>query len=284
MPLGAELSETTRLLRDLVALPSVNPMGRPLHGPTSLRASRHRLPRRVLPRPRRAAASGRPSRRCATTSSPAASRPAPRQTLVLRGPPGHGADRQHDHRSVRRAHRERPALRPRRLRHQGRHGGDAGGVRPAGPRASRRGAANVVMACTVDEEHTFLGVQRLVSTGLQAPTWPSSPSRPSCNIVNAHKGVVPLAPDHDGPVLPQLRGRSRASTPSTAWAGCCRPSSSTPSSCGDSRRDPLLGPPTLSVGRIEGGTSVNTVPDRCRIEIDRRLIPGEDARGRAARS
>src|SRR5207253_3747991 len=44
-----------------------------------------------------------------------------------------------------------------------------------------------------------------------------------------------------------------------------------------SRSDPLLGPPTLSVGRIEGGTSVNTVPDRCRIEIDRRVIPGEEA-------
>src|SRR5262249_26683551 len=38
---------------------------------------------------------------------------------------------------------------------------------------------------------------------------------------------------------------------------------------------PRLGPPTLSVGRIEGGVSVNTVPDRCRIEIDRRLIAGE---------
>src|SRR5205085_7594020 len=44
-----------------------------------------------------------------------------------------------------------------------------------------------------------------------------------------------------------------------------------------SRTDPLLGPPTLSIGRIEGGTSVNTIPDRCRIEVDRRLIPGEDA-------
>jgi len=37
-----------------------------------------------------------------------------------------------------------------------------------------------------------------------------------------------------------------------------------------------LGPPTLSVGRIEGGVSVNTVPDGCVIEIDRRLLPGED--------
>jgi acetylornithine deacetylase/succinyl-diaminopimelate desuccinylase-like protein len=37
----------------------------------------------------------------------------------------------------------------------------------------------------------------------------------------------------------------------------------------------LLGPATLSIGRIEGGTSVNTVPDRCRIEVDRRVIGGE---------
>lgn len=38
---------------------------------------------------------------------------------------------------------------------------------------------------------------------------------------------------------------------------------------------PLLNTPTLSVGTIEGGISVNTVPDRCTIRIDRRLIPGE---------
>src|SRR5262249_1637380 len=38
---------------------------------------------------------------------------------------------------------------------------------------------------------------------------------------------------------------------------------------------PLCGPATLSVGRIEGGISVNTVPDECLIEIDRRVIPGE---------
>ena len=42
------------------------------------------------------------------------------------------------------------------------------------------------------------------------------------------------------------------------------------------KADPLLGPATMSVGRIEGGTSVNTVPDMCKIEIDRRLLPGEE--------
>jgi acetylornithine deacetylase/succinyl-diaminopimelate desuccinylase-like protein len=36
-----------------------------------------------------------------------------------------------------------------------------------------------------------------------------------------------------------------------------------------------LGVPTLSVGTIKGGTAVNIVPDLCSVEIDRRLIPGE---------
>jgi acetylornithine deacetylase/succinyl-diaminopimelate desuccinylase-like protein len=47
------------------------------------------------------------------------------------------------------------------------------------------------------------------------------------------------------------------------------------------RSDPKLGPPTISVGVIAGGVSPNTVPDHCAIQIDRRLLPGED--GEAAR-
>lgn len=43
-----------------------------------------------------------------------------------------------------------------------------------------------------------------------------------------------------------------------------------------SRHHPLVGSPTLNVGRIWGGRGVNVVPDRCTIEIDRRIIPGED--------
>ncbi len=41
------------------------------------------------------------------------------------------------------------------------------------------------------------------------------------------------------------------------------------------RTHPLLGPATLSVGRIEGGLQVNVVPDRCAIDVDRRTLPGE---------
>ncbi len=44
----------------------------------------------------------------------------------------------------------------------------------------------------------------------------------------------------------------------------------------NSRSHPLLGSPTCNIGIIRGGTQVNVVPDHCRIEIDRRLLPGEE--------
>jgi acetylornithine deacetylase/succinyl-diaminopimelate desuccinylase family protein len=40
-------------------------------------------------------------------------------------------------------------------------------------------------------------------------------------------------------------------------------------------RHPVFGPPSLTVGTIHGGTRPYVVPDRCVIELDRRLNPGE---------
>jgi acetylornithine deacetylase/succinyl-diaminopimelate desuccinylase family protein len=41
------------------------------------------------------------------------------------------------------------------------------------------------------------------------------------------------------------------------------------------QQHPLLGPATCNVGVIRGGVQVNFVPDRCEIEVDRRLLPHE---------
>jgi acetylornithine deacetylase/succinyl-diaminopimelate desuccinylase family protein len=41
------------------------------------------------------------------------------------------------------------------------------------------------------------------------------------------------------------------------------------------KKDPLLGSGTINVGKIEGGTKANVVPDYCEVEIDRRIIPEE---------
>jgi len=40
------------------------------------------------------------------------------------------------------------------------------------------------------------------------------------------------------------------------------------------RAHPTLGPTTVNVGTISGGTKINIVPDACRIELDCRLVPG----------
>jgi len=41
------------------------------------------------------------------------------------------------------------------------------------------------------------------------------------------------------------------------------------------RRDPLLGFATLNIGLIEGGTVPNMVPNKCRLQVDRRCLPSE---------
>lgn len=46
----------------------------------------------------------------------------------------------------------------------------------------------------------------------------------------------------------------------------------------NSRKHPVLGAPTFNIGLIEGGYRPNVVPDSCRIQVDRRIIPGEDYR------
>jgi len=41
------------------------------------------------------------------------------------------------------------------------------------------------------------------------------------------------------------------------------------------RKHPLLNHPTINVGTIQGGTVVNMIPSLCKMEINRRIIPGE---------
>ncbi len=42
------------------------------------------------------------------------------------------------------------------------------------------------------------------------------------------------------------------------------------------RIHPVVGFPTCNIGLIEGGSTTNAVPDSCLVELDRRMIPGEN--------
>ena len=270
MPATAELSESAGLLRDLVALPSVNPMGRALQSPNLFE---HRVTDYL-------------ERFFKNLGVRYERQPvAPQRENIVAYLEGTG-----ERMYVWEAHQDtvptdNMSIDPFGARVEngklyGRGACDIKGGMAAMlgafarlAREKPRGAAPITMACTVDEEFTFLGVQRLVK-GLKADgAVVAEPTQ--LQIVKAHKGVVRWS------VV--ATGRScHSSSPEKGINAIYRMGrllgaiEQFADEMRQSRQDPLLGPPTLSVGRIEGGTSVNTVPDRCRIEVDRRVIPGED--------
>ncbi len=144
--------------------------------------------------------------------------------------------------------------------------------------------ATVIMACTVNEELGYTGAQLLARQwsegGLRLlPRAPDAilVAEPTLlNVVVAHKGLVRWRCRTRGraahssqpqrgenaifkmaPVLEALEAYQKDVAPTRA-------------------EHPLLGRPSLSVGTIAGGVSVNTVPDACVIEIDRRMLPSEN--------
>lgn len=142
--------------------------------------------------------------------------------------------------------------------------------------------AEVVLTFTVNEESGFTGARALAELFRQ-PDGRLIPRRPEAvlvaeptelNLVVAHKGVVrwrihtrgraahSAVPEHGvnaiylmARVVQAIEGYHRKLRAGPADRRC--------------------GTPSISVGLISGGSSVNTVPERCTIEVDRRLIPGE---------
>ncbi len=142
------------------------------------------------------------------------------------------------------------------------------------------GSAAVTMAFTVDEEHTFLGIQELMKSGVRADY--AIVAEPTLlNIVNAHKGVVRWVLETTG----RACHSSRPENGVNAIYRMARLVAAVEEYAAQLRAlpaDPVLGPRTISVGRITGGVSANTVPDVCRVDVDRRLVPGETAAAGAA--
>ncbi len=139
---------------------------------------------------------------------------------------------------------------------------------------TRPAHTDVIVACTVDEEHLGLGVQHLVKSGLRADA--AIVAEPTnLDIVNCHKGLVrwrtstagrachSSEPEQGINAIHRMAAVLIAIEQYAEWLRT-------------SPADPVLGPATVNVGRITGGSSVNTVPDWCTVEIDRRLLPGED--------
>ena len=141
----------------------------------------------------------------------------------------------------------------------------------------RPAETEIVFAGLVDEEQGQAGSRALVSRGFTADmAIVGEPTR--SQVVTAHKGTLWLCLETHGKSAhgswPEL-GRNAVHEMArvvdlleTDYAAQLK-----------RRRHPLLGCATVSVGAICGGSQANIVPDRCSILIDRRTLPGETEAG-----
>ena len=148
----------------------------------------------------------------------------------------------------------------------------------------------LIMACTVNEENGFAGARVLAQSWadgtspiLPRPAGPGDRGRTDWLACGGHaQGCGALAMSRGRAARPTVPARTPAKTRSITWGTRCYNCSVVPRSSNRVAGDPRLGPPTLNVGTIHGGICVNAVPDRCTIEIDRRLIARGSSRDGAA--
>lgn len=141
----------------------------------------------------------------------------------------------------------------------------------------------VLLACSINEEHGFSGVDALRPVLMGAAS-DLVPVKPTAAIV-AEPTQLQVVVAHKGAVRWNLHTHGRAAHSATPEKGvnAIYRMTSILEALDRYQRDvlptlgshPRCGRATLSVGVIRGGLSVNTVPDLCTIEIDRRLMPDE---------
>jgi acetylornithine deacetylase len=135
------------------------------------------------------------------------------------------------------------------------------------------GSAKLTVAFVVDEENGGLGVSELMKVGMRADY--AIVAEPTLlNIVNAHKGVARWHLDTTGRACHSSRPEQGVNAV-YRMAKLLQGVEEYANKLQSLPPHAVLGPRTISVGRIMGGVSPNTVPDFCRCDIDRRLLPGE---------
>lgn len=132
----------------------------------------------------------------------------------------------------------------------------------------------VILAATIDEEHTFKGVREVLAE-LQsqgATTFGAISGEPTdLRLGVAHKGVLRLVLDIQGKA--GHSSRPEAAVSALGLAAKLIQAIDAPTS-GPSH--PLLGRQTRVVTRLEGGVGANTVPGSAELEVDIRILPGQE--------
>jgi acetylornithine deacetylase/succinyl-diaminopimelate desuccinylase family protein len=132
---------------------------------------------------------------------------------------------------------------------------------------------NVLLLFVSDEEYRFTGAQHAVKKGLQADFGiVGEPTQ--LRIVRAHKGVTRWKILTNG-IAAHSAYPERGKNAIYSMSKIVGRLEIYAAELNSASIHPVLGSPSLSVGVIEGGQAVNIVPDRCWIEIDRRTLPNE---------
>ncbi len=135
-------------------------------------------------------------------------------------------------------------------------------------------APTVILACVVDEEHQFTGISEACKQGIQADM--AIVAEPTeLEIVVSHKGVIRWKISTDG-VSAHSANLDDGISAIERMTHVIQELERYHATVLKKKTNPLLGTASLSIGRITGGSSVNTVPNYCEIEIDRRVLPEED--------
>ena len=131
---------------------------------------------------------------------------------------------------------------------------------------------DLIFAGTAGEEVDCCGAQRLAERGL-GPVGALVVGEPTrLQVVTAHKGALWLEIATAG----RAAHGSMPDQGRNAISGMGRIIERLQTYQPDHRPHPLLGPPTVNLGTIEGGTKVNVVADRCVLTADLRSVPGQD--------
>lgn len=135
---------------------------------------------------------------------------------------------------------------------------------------------NLIVVGEADEEHQSAGVYDVLERlGTRRPDWVLATEPTGLRLVHAHKGVVHA----------RVRAHGRACHSSDPTAGrnaivlLARAILAIEASAGiyAKRPHPDLGVATLSIGVVHGGQAPNVVPDDAWLWVDRRTLPGESA-------
>ncbi len=140
-------------------------------------------------------------------------------------------------------------------------------------------ACDVLLAMVVDEEHWHRGADALVeylkgdSRPLPEGAVVAEPTR--LRVARANKGVLRWRIETRG-VAAHTSRPDLGVNAITGMAPVIHALEEDGKRLGDTVH-PLVGAAASTISLIEGGAQANIVPERCRITIDRRLLPGEKA-------